>query len=350
MSISDAIWKSATLFVDATIEEAISNLDKVGIRIILVTNRDNTFVGTVSDGDIRRGLLKGMLLKDPIEPVVNVNALVVPPQMDRDMVMQLMLANKVQQIPIIGKDESITGLHLWDDVSVASPKENIMVIMAGGKGTRLNPHTVNCPKPMLEVEGKPMLKHIVERAQSEGFNNFFFAIHYLGEMIEAYFGTGEKFDISVGYIKEETPLGTAGALSLLEPQSTLPFVVTNGDVITDVSYRGILDFHNRHKADATMAVRVYEWQHPFGVVETDGIEITGFDEKPVIKNYINAGVYVLEPGCLGLLQKNQVCDMPELFERLKNAGKKVLAYPMHEPWLDVGRPEDLDKLRNNEKT
>jgi NDP-sugar pyrophosphorylase family protein len=216
-----------------------------------------------------------------------------------------------------------------------------MVIMAGGKGTRLRPHTENCPKPLLPVAGKPILEHIIERAKSEGFSHFILAIHYLGHMIEAYFSDGAKHGVRIEYLKEETPLGTAGALGLISPPPEVPFVVTNGDVITDIRYGELLDFHIRHAGAATMAVRTHEWQHPFGVVQMRGIDIVGFEEKPTIKSHINAGVYVINPTALSAMDCDETCDMPTLFERLQERGQRTVAYPIHEPWLDVGRPEDL---------
>ena len=345
MSISETMWKKAILNKTANIQDAITNLDAFGLRIVLVTNGNGSLAGTLSDGDIRRGLLKGLQLSSPLHSLINTNALVVPPDMDRDLVLQLMTANKIQQIPVIDENERIVGLHLWDDIFTPVQRENTMIIMAGGKGSRLSPHTSSCPKPMLDVAGKPILEHILERAMAEGFTHFVLAIHYLGEMIEEYFGNGEKLGIRIDYVKEQSPLGTAGALSLLQPTPQQPFVITNGDVITDINYGGLLDFHIRHNANATMAVRVHEWQHPFGVVETRGLEITGFEEKPVSKSYINAGVYVLDPKCLKFLGNNESCDMPVLFELLKESRQNILAYPMHEPWLDVGRPEDLENIR-----
>jgi NDP-sugar pyrophosphorylase family protein len=222
-----------------------------------------------------------------------------------------------------------------------------MVIMAGGMGTRLRPHTENCPKPLLQVAGKPMLEHIIDRAKLEGFSHFVLAIHYLGHMIEDHFGNGERLGVRIDYLREQSPLGTAGALGLLNPRPEAAFVVTNGDVITDIRYGEMLDFHIRHDAVATMAVRVHEWQHPFGVVQTKGVEIVGFQEKPVARSHINAGVYALEPDALSVLSAETHCDMPALFERLQAQAKRTVAYPMHEPWLDVGRPHDLAAARSN---
>ncbi|MDD2932313.1 MAG: nucleotidyltransferase family protein [Methylotenera sp.] len=343
MSSSEELWRQAILPANANIQQAIRNLDQVGIKIVLVVNEAGELEGTISDGDIRRGLLKGLDLNSQITSVVHHNALVVPPEMGRDMVMQLMVANKIQQIPVVDEHRHVVGLHLWDEITTPPARSNMMVIMAGGMGTRLRPHTENCPKPLLPVAGKPMLEHIIERAKLEGFSHFVLAIHYLGYMIEDYFGNGDRLGVRIDYLREQSPLGTAGALGLLNPRPDAPFVVTNGDVITDIRYGELLDFHIRHAATATMAVRVHEWQHPFGVVQTQGVEIVGFEEKPVARSHINAGVYVLEPDVLNTLIADTHCDMPTLFERLQIQKKRTVAYPMHEPWLDVGRPDDLNR-------
>jgi dTDP-glucose pyrophosphorylase len=340
---TDATWHQAILPPHATIQQAISNLDQVAIRIVLVVNAAGELEGTISDGDIRRGLLKGLGLTSPITNVIHRNPLVVPPDMGRELVKQLMVANKIQQIPAVDERNHVIGLHLWDEIATAPVRSNLMVIMAGGRGTRLRPHTENCPKPLLLVAGKPMLEHIIEHAKVEGFSHFVLAIHYLGQMIEDHFGHGDRLGVQIDYLREQSPLGTAGALGLLNPRPDAAFVVTNGDVITDISYGELLDFHIRNDAAATMAVRVHEWQHPFGVVHTQGLEIVGFEEKPVARSHINAGVYALNPDALGVLGVNAYCDMPTLFERLQSKAKRIVAYPMHEPWLDVGRPDDLNR-------
>lgn len=341
MKITEAIWRKALLVPDATIQQAISNLDQVAIKICLIVNESDELIGTLSDGDIRRGLLKGLELGSSIRNIINKNPLVVPAEVPRKMVMQLMVSNKIHQIPIVNELHQLVGLHLWDEITTQPIRSNAMVIMAGGSGVRLRPHTENCPKPMLPVAGKPMLEHIIERAKLEGFRHFFLATHYLGHMIEEHFGDGQHLGVEIEYLREQSPLGTAGALSLLSPQPDAAFVVTNGDVLTDIHYGELLDFHQGHGAKATMAVRVYEWQHPFGVVHTEGIEIIGFDEKPIARSHINAGVYAIDPDALQELSVNERCDMPTLFERLQRQGKRTVAYPMHEPWLDVGRPDDL---------
>ena len=351
MSPPEEAWRQATLPLNATIGQAIRNLDEIAIKIVLAVNEVGVLEGTVSDGDIRRGLLNGLDLSSPISSIVHRNALVAPSDLSRELVMQLMVANKIQQIPVVDDKHHVIGLHLWDVIVAPPIRSNLMVIMAGGIGSRLRPYTDNCPKPLLLVAGKPMLEHIIDRATLEGFSNFVLAINYLGQMIEDYFGDGEKLGVRIDYLREESPLGTAGALSLLNPLPEAPLVVTNGDVITDIRYGELLDFHLRHVAIATMAVRMHEWQHPFGVVQTQGIEIVGFEEKPITRSHINAGVYAVDPMALNVLVPGQHCDMPTLFERLQIKKKRTVAYPMHEPWLDVGRPDDLTRalavIKNN---
>jgi len=268
--------------------------------------------------------------------------------MGRKTILQLMAINKIQQIPIIDDRQQIVGLHTWDEITVQQNRDNIFVIMAGGRGTRLLPQTENCPKPLLKVQGKPILEHIIERAKIEGFRNFVISLQYLGEMIEEYFGSGEKFGVRIEYLKELFPMGTAGALSLLNPIPEIPFIVTNGDVISDIQYGDFLDFHINNDADATMAVKLYEWQNPFGVIQTDGFRIVGYEEKPITQTKINAGVYILEPHAIGLLESTKFCDMPTLFERMRENSAKLAAYPIHENWVDIGQPDDLSRLREGD--
>lgn len=343
MMETEALWQRAVLPPASTLQNAIQKLNEVAIKIVLVVNDLGELVGTISDGDIRRGLLRGLTLASPIASIVRRDPLVVPDGMSRELVLQLMTANRIQQIPVVDTNNCPVGLHLWDDITTQTERPNLMVIMAGGMGTRLRPHTECCPKPMLPVAGKPILEHIIERAKLEGFSRFVLAVHYLGHMIEDHFSNGEGLGVRIDYLKEESPLGTAGALSLLNPRPELSFVVTNGDVITDIRYGELLDFHGRYDAVATMAVRVHEWQNPFGVVHMNGVEIAGFEEKPVARSHINAGVYALDPAALYSLGEGMHCDMPALFERLQANGQRTVAYPMHEPWLDVGRPDDLAK-------
>jgi dTDP-glucose pyrophosphorylase len=335
-------WRRAVLFQDATLHQAVRNLNDSALQIALVTAADGTLMGTITDGDVRRGLLRGLDLTSPIDSVIKREAMVAPADMTRESALRLMQSNQITALPIIDDRRRLVGLHLLHEVTTASRRKNVMIIMAGGRGARLGPHTEKCPKPLLAVNGKPMLEHILERAKTQGFSAFIISVGYLGHMIEAYFGDGSRWNVEITYLREDHPLGTAGAIALLRPRPLEPFVVTNGDVLTDVDYSEMLDFHTRSGAAATMAVRLHEWQHPFGVVFTKGVDIVGFEEKPVSRTYVNAGIYVLGAGALDCLSEGEHCDMPTIFERLKDAGARTIVYPVHEAWMDLGRPEDFE--------
>jgi dTDP-glucose pyrophosphorylase len=351
---SEQRWRKALLPVTATLQQAISNLNDSALQIILVVSERDVLLGTVTDGDIRRGLLRGFDLNSAIDSLMTREPLVIPEGMPRTTVVQLMQTNKIHQLPVVDQHHRVVGLRVWDELHSQGQRSNLMVIMAGGLGTRLRPHTEDCPKPLLPVAGKPMLEHIIERAKAEGFHRIVLAINYLGHMIEEHFGDGSRWQVQIEYLREGSPLGTAGAIALLDPRPSLPFLVSNGDVLTDIRYGELLDFHCRHGAAATMAVRLHEWQHPFGVVRTNGVDIVGFDEKPVARTHINAGIYVLEPASIDALNLGEACDMPTLFGRLQDRHARTIVYPMHEPWLDVGREADLKRadaarLRGHEK-
>lgn len=342
-----APWRTTLLPPTASIKDAITSLDQSGLQIVLVAEPNDHLLGTITDGDIRRGLLRGAGLDDPAPEIMQRAPFVVPPSFSREAMVEIMSANKIRQLPVVDMDGRLVSLQLWDDLEAVAKRSTVMVIMAGGKGTRLRPFTEDCPKPMLEVGGKPILEHIMARARDEGIYKFIFAINYLGHMIEDYFGDGSSFDVSIEYLREQQALGTGGALSLLDKVPDEAFLVTNGDVLADVHYGELVDYHNDHRAIATMAVRPYEWRHPYGIVHTDGVAITGFEEKPITRSHVNAGIYVLDPVALGSLESNEPCDMPTLFKRLRAQGRNTIVYPMHEPWMDVGRPDDLANAREN---
>lgn len=333
-------WEKVLMAPGGSIRQALSVLNDVRSQFVMVVDEARCLLGTVTDGDIRRGLLRGLGLDSPVESIMHRDPLVVPPEMPRESIGKLLAANRVHHLPVVDARRTVVGLHTLDDLLEREARSNLMVVMAGGKGTRLRPYTESCPKPLLPVNGKPILEHIVQRAQEDGFSRFLFSVHYLGEMIQDYFGDGSRWGVDIQYVYENEPIGTAGALSLMPPPD-MPIVVTNGDVMTDIRYSELLDFHLRHDAAATMAVRMHEWQNPFGVVSLNGVDLVGFEEKPVSRSYVNAGIYALEPEALGLLVKNEYCDMPMLFDRLRQEGHRTIAFPMHEPWLDVGRPADL---------
>jgi dTDP-glucose pyrophosphorylase len=342
-------WRKVLLPADASLQDVIRNLDASSLQIALIVSPDSVLQGTVTDGDIRRGLLRGLELSSPVTTVMKREPLVVSQDIDREAVLQLMKINSFSAIPVVDASRRVIGLHLLVELLTPRQRPNLMVIMAGGQGSRLRPDTEKCPKPMLPVRGMPMLEHILVRAKAEGFRHFAIAIHYLGHMIEDYFGDGSRWHVNIEYLREESQLGTAGAIGLLRPRPTEPFVVSNGDVITDIHYGEMLDFHCLHGAAATMAVRLHEWQNPFGVVRTDGVDIVGFEEKPITRCHINAGIYVLDPATIAVLGEDERCDMTALFDRLRERSLRTIVYPMHEPWLDVGRPDDLRRARSKQE-
>jgi dTDP-glucose pyrophosphorylase len=339
-------WTQSILRLGEDMHSAIKNLNNSGTQIVLITDKTNILVGTISDGDIRRGLMNGLDLNSSVEKVMRLDPFVVNESITKDAATQLMMANNIRQIPIVDNSKKVIGMHLLQESAHIYAQDNLMVIMAGGKGTRLKPYTEDCPKPMLKIDGRPMLEHIILRAKNQGFKKFSISINYLGNIIEDYFEEGQNLGVEISYLKEEQSLGTAGSLSLLDSSLKDSIIVTNGDVITDINYSDLMNFHIKHSASATMAVQLYDMQNPYGVVEMNGVNIIGFHEKPITRSYINAGVYAVLPSSLSLLEYGEACDMPSLFTRIQKQNKKILAYPMHEQWLDVGRPEDLTKANH----
>lgn len=340
-------WEKAIIGINSTIQEAIENLNESCLQIILIVDETQSFVGTITDGDIRRGILKGLTIQSSIKSIIFREPLVVPPEMNKESVLHLMKANKIQRLPIIDSFKKVKGLHIYELIEEIKSLDNYFIVMAGGKGTRMRPFTEKCPKPMLLVKDKPILEHILLRAIANGFTNFIFCIHYLGDMIKDYFEDGTKWNVTISYVFENFPLGTAGALRLIPFEINKPILVTNGDVLTDINYSDLIEYNQLHDAWGTMAVRDYILQHPFGVVNTNGIYIENFEEKPSFKTLVNAGVYVIHQEAINLIKKNIFLDMPTLFTYINQSGNRIIAYPMHETWMDVGRPNDLELANRN---
>jgi len=347
MANEENSWEKSILVLNSTIRDAAENLSCSSLRIVLVVDDQKRLVGTVSDGDIRRGMLRGLTLDSGLAGVINRNPFVAPKGVSRRLIRQLMESNKIQQIPEVDEERRVLYLHSWENFVTSKILSNKIVIMAGGKGSRLLPYTENCPKPMLLIGDKPMLQHIIERARDEGFRNFVLTVNYLADRIKDHFGDGSQFDVNIEYVKESLPLGTAGSLSMLGNQIKEPFLVTNCDVITEISYSDLLDFHCRQGSIATMAVKLHEWQNPFGIVHFEGLNIVRFEEKPVFRSHVNAGIYALSPEALLELRNDEPCDMPTLFNRLKSKAYKIIVYPIHELWLDVGQHKDLIAANKN---
>ena len=341
MSVKAEKWRLSVLSPNSTLRDAVNSLNLSGLRIGLLVEDSERLIGTVSDGDIRRGFLSGLSLDSPILNAYNPNPITCGISDDFEKARELMLEHNIQQIPILDKNGKLCGLHTWSEVQTRVRLLNRMVVMAGGKGTRLHPQTKTCPKPMLEVNGKPILEHILRRAINSGVENYIFSTNYLGEQIENYFGNGKRFGVNISYIRETEPLGTAGSLRLLNLEDPEPFLVTNGDVLTDLDYSSLLEFHKTQETILSLAVRNFEWQNPFGVIDIAGSRVTSYSEKPVVSSFINAGVYVMDPGIFQHFPSEQKFDMSDLITKLIEEEIEISAYPIHENWLDVGNTESL---------
>ena len=332
-------WVKGVLQATASIREVINSLNSTGLQIVLVVSPGGELVGTVTDGDIRRGFLAGGELEGPVGDLIHRDPVVVGPEIDAHSAEQIMRKEQVQHLPIVDRNRRLVGLHRLRGFAAASQHSNLVVVMAGGEGLRLRPYTESCPKPMLPLDGRPILEHILEGVISQGFSRIVFAVHYLSQMIVDHFGDGSAWDVEISYLHEKELLGTAGGLALLEALPDSPIVVVNGDVLSNVSYVDMIKFHESNEAWGSMAIRLHEWQLPFGVVTTQGVDIIELEEKPSQFSYVNAGVYVLDPGAVRLLPGGPQ-DMPNLFELIQKAGKRTIVFPFHEPWVDVGHMEE----------
>lgn len=341
----------ATVLVrpDATIREAMQAIDSGRIEIALVVNgAERLLTGTVSDGDVRRALLAGAVLEDPVAPYANRQFTAVGPESGRSEVLDLMRARDFNQIPVVDEDGRLIGLHLLHEILGSTQRPSWAVIMAGGRGERLRPYTDTVPKPMIKVAGRPILERLVLHFVGYGIRKIFLAVQYLGEIIEDHFGDGSRFGCEILYIRESRPLGTAGALSLLPELPTCPLMLANGDLISEFDAGSMLAFHERESARITVGVCEYRHTVPFGVADVAGTEITGFREKPSIVCLANAGIYVLEPAVIQMVRNDVSCTMPDLIEHCIEKKLRVSAYPIREDWIDVGRPADLDLARRGQ--
>ena len=329
--------KNTLISADSSIKEAIKNLNLSSLKIVLVVDKNNKLFGTIVDGDIRRGLLDGLGLDSKIKDIVQKSPKVVSLKVSKFEANEIMQVNYINHLPIVDKDQKPIGLHVLDYIRRPTKKDNKIVIMAGGLGKRLLPLTKNKPKPLINAFNKPMLEHVLLKIKQCGFKNFIFSINYLGHMIKDYFSKGEKLGVKIDYIEEKNFLGTAGSLCYLKHLNNQTILVTNCDVICDIDYGDIVDYHKSNKADATMAVYCHETQNPFGVVETNKNIFLSYHEKPIKSENINAGIYILETEVLKYLKDEKYKDMPEFFKDLSESKKKVIVYPIYENWNDLGR-------------
>lgn len=338
--------KEIILTPNSTIREALKVIDNGAMQIAIVVDENNRLLGTLTDGNIRRGLLNNLTMDDSIENIVFRTPTIATMNETKEEILQKALTKKLHQIPIIDETNRVLGIVEIDELIKPKAKNNKVVLMAGGLGTRLGELTKTTPKPMLHVGNKPILQTIIENFAKYGYTNIVISVNYLSHVIENYFGDGSAFGVSIEYIHEKERMGTAGALSLMHNLLKEPFFVMNGDLLTNVNFENFHNFHISQGAVGTMGVREYDFQVPYGVVNIEEGRIKSIIEKPIHKFFVSAGIYMLSPEALSLVSEGNFFDMPSLFEKIIDKKDKALSFPIHEYWLDIGRMNDYERANN----
>jgi dTDP-glucose pyrophosphorylase/predicted transcriptional regulator len=337
-------WSKVTLKTSDSLETAIEVLNTGGLKITLVVDIKGKLLGTITDGDIRRALIKQLGMDCLVKDVMNSSPTTALFSDAPDLVMSIMKSKNLLHIPIIDKDSMLIGLETIQHLTYGKKYNNPVLLMAGGFGTRLHPLTDDTPKPLLSVGNRPILEIIIERFIKAGFHNFFISTYYKAQKIQEHFGNGSDWGVKIEYINEDTPLGTAGAIGILPKNlPKLPILMMNGDVLSMVNFENLLAFHQAQDGIATMCIREYEVQIPYGVVNIDKKQAKSIIEKPLQKFFVNAGIYVLEPEIVHKVSPNASVNMPNLLEQQINEGETVSIYPIHEYWLDVGQMEEFKR-------
>ena len=339
-------WKSTVVSINSTIRKALEVIDTAALRAALVVGDGDILLGVVTDGDVRRGLLKGISLESCVSEIMHTKPYTAELDTPKQQLINRMNELDILFIPLLD-DGRLVGLETLHNVLFNTPKYNNPVfIMAGGFGTRLRPLTDDCPKPMLKIGDKPILEILIERFAKAGFYNIYISTHYLPDMITEYFGNGNRWGVNIQYVYEASPLGTGGALGLLpEEIADLPLIMINGDVLTTLDFERLLQYHTTNDSVATMCVRQYEYQIPYGVITGDGDVINEMVEKPIQSYFVNAGIYMLQPHLFKSVKKGQIIDMPTLLEQRIEQGETVRMLPIHEYWLDIGRMDDFNRAQ-----
>lgn len=332
---------------EATVYQAIEGIDKGELKLMLVVDSENHLLGSVSDGDVRRAILRSVDLNSPVSGIMNSSPISVPYGISRDDAIAVMRDKQIHCVPVVDERRQVIGLEtdsmlLWDGV-----EDTRVVLMAGGLGMRLRPLTEMMPKPLLPINGKPILEGIIERFVEQGFTQFSISVNYKAEMISDYFGNGSRWGCHIDYLHENKRLGTAGALGLLNRDGLSEHIlVMNGDLLTNMDFRQLLDFHKRTDSCASMCVRDYSIQVPYGVVEVEGQSFIGIREKPAHQYYINAGIYAFRSQVLDVIPQDEMVDVTSLFEMLRDAGKSLSVFPMRESWVDIGDIKEYRRANN----
>jgi dTDP-glucose pyrophosphorylase len=332
---------------EASLREALSAIDRGAIEVVFVQAPDGRIVGTLTDGDVRRAILRGVPLDVPaVEGAMRRNFTSVGPAVSRAEVLDLMRARSISQVPVLDAQGALVGLHLMNELIGAAVKPNWALIMAGGRGTRLYPLTETIPKPMLTVAGRPILERLVMHLVGYGIRDVFLSVHYLSEIVERHFGDGAAFGCRIRYLREEQPLGTGGALSLLPEVPQHPLVVMNGDLVTQVNVDRLLEEHRLAGRAMTVAARPYQVEIPFGVLDVEETRVIGLREKPSQQMLVNAGIYVISPEVVARVPPATALPMTTLVEQCLEGGLPVGAHLVADEWIDVGRHDELKKARS----
>jgi dTDP-glucose pyrophosphorylase len=318
-------------------------IDESSKKIAIIVDNEKKLLGTISDGDIRRAILKNISLNDSIKNIYSKTPIVANINNSKEEILNICRSKKIHQIPIIDEKGNLIALEILDELISKEIKLNKVVLMVGGLGTRLRPLTENIPKPMLKVGNKPILQTIVEKFSLYGYKNIVMCVNYKLNIIQDYFGDGSKFGVNIDYILEDKRLGTAGGLGLIDEKLTEPFFVMNADLLTNVNFDHLYDFHVTNNSMATMCVQDYDFKVPYGVVNVENTKILSIKEKPTQKYFVNAGIYMLSPDCLKYIPQNQFYDMPTLFEKLISENENVISFPLREYWLDIGHIDEYEK-------
>ena len=337
----------------ATIRETMACIDSGAKGIALVVDDQQRLVATLTDGDMRRAILAGRNLDSTVASLLEglraagrLSPITARIATSRDSLVQLMSERSVRHIPLLDDEGRVCKVAVLDDLVEAAVGTDLpALIMAGGYGKRLMPLTADIPKPMLSVGDRPLIQRVVEQLRDAGIHRVNISTHHLADVISQHFGDGSAFGVQMEYVTEDRPLGTAGALSLLQLRE--PLLVVNGDILTKLDFRALREFHAEHNADMTVAVREYTFDVPYGVIETDGSNVIAVTEKPSMKFFVNAGIYLLSPTVREYVPNNEHFDMPQLIERLVAAGRTVVSFPVWEYWLDIGSQDDFEKAQRD---
>jgi len=332
---------------DATLRDALAGIDRGAIGAVMVVDAAGSVVGMLTDGDVRRALLRGEPLDSPLAPHVRTDFVHVAPGLSRADILDVMQSRYLSHIPVIDEDRRLVHIHTLRGILGGEVKGNWAVIMAGGQGVRLRPLTEQLPKPMITVAGRAILERLVIHLVSYGIRRIFLAVNYLANVIEDHFQDGEKFGCSIEYLRETEPLGSGGALALLPERPTLPVLVMNGDLLTQADLQAMLDTHQVQNNYATMGVRVYRHQVEFGCATLeDSGRICALEEKPIIEKCINAGLYILSPDAAADVPRS-FFPITDLFRQALNSGKRCGSYLVESDWIDVGQPSSLAIARGH---